>query len=77
MLLQELDVIPESYLENLTKYRCMLIICGMEMCNYLQNIKYKFQEGMFLDSVEVKSYVELVHGAYQVNFIVFFINLEY
>jgi hypothetical protein len=46
----------------------MLIISGMEMCNYLQNIKYKFQEGMFLDSVEVKSYVELVHGAYQVNY---------
>ena len=51
-------------MQNLTKHKCIMIISGMTMYNYLMNIKYKFQEGMFLNSVEVKSYVEVVHGAF-------------
>ncbi len=58
--------IDDYFMANLTKNKSVLIVSGMDMINYLQNIKYKFQEGMFVNSVEVKSYVELVHGTYQV-----------
>jgi hypothetical protein len=69
--------INNSFIENLSKHKSIVIISGMSMVNYLQNIKYKFQEGMFLNSVEIKSYVELVHGTYQVKILNFRLFLEY
>lgn len=60
-----LQVIDENFLQCLVKNKNLLIVSGMQLINYLQNLKYKCQEGMFLNSVEVKSYIELVHGTYQ------------
>lgn len=61
-ILNSIVLPPNDFIDDLINYSRLIIVSNV---TYINNLKYKFIEGGFLQSVETVNFIQLGHGVYQ------------
>ena len=55
----------ENFVNSLVRNKRICILCDSESIKYIGNIKCKFIEGVFFESIVIADYFEFAHGVFQ------------
>ena len=55
----------ENFVNSLVQNKRICILCDSESIKYIGNIKCKFIEGVFFESIVIADYFEFAHGVFQ------------